>query len=663
MHRTWPRPTSLGLEIRRGVRAVNAIAVGCRWLALLLAISGLVGCSSTRYLTLRDVRENPLNAPLALVGRGGPKISDRSIHALKRYGLFEPYQRTPRMAVQQIRDAIDSTDDPELIYSLSEVAYVEGNRAARVRDEASALNYYGIALTNSYDYLFSEDLADRRNPYDPQFRRVCEIYNESLEDTLRLLNASNQLRPGESYSVTTPERTVTVRTATRGGWDPEEFDHFDFVSQYEVEQLNNRHMTYGLGVPLIAVRQPAHPDDPREKYYPDGLSYSVTAMMRCKPVRFGMRPGGATESVLEFYDPLEANQIQLASHWVPLQTDLTTPLAYFLNSPEFRSRNKVTEGLVKPNKAISKRGLFMLEPYDPKRIPVVMVHGLWSSPLTWMDMFNDLRSYPEIRDRYQFWFYLYPSGQPFWLSANQLRSDLAEMRDTIDHQRRFAPLDQMVLVGHSMGGLVSRMQTIESGDDFWNIISDEPPEKLQGPEDARDRLVSTLYFRPNQSVRRVVTIGTPHRGSDFANDVTRWIARRLIRLPQLALATAQSLSRENPNFFRDTKLLTAANAIDSLAPDSPIFPVMLKAARSPDVKYHNIIGVVEKRGLLGRVYRQSDGIVELASARMDDVESELIVNAEHTMIHTTDRAILEVRRILLEHLEEVAPKVRLAGGE
>lgn len=651
------------------------------------------GCTSTKYLAMREVRANSLNAPLALLGRNGPSITERSRNALKRFGLLEEYERERGKSVVSIRKAIDETHDSELIYALSELAYVEGKRAEQLKDDASALNFFGIALTNSYDYLFSDDLSMERNPYDPQFRRVCEIYNESLEDTLRLLCADDKLRPGLSYTVSTPERSVTVRTATRGGWDPDEFDRFEFVSDYNIQTLHNRHMTFGLGVPLIAVRKPSDSTDPREKYYPEGLSYSVTAMMRCS---FPNRPlgdpdvrttggvghgtsqignaigtdldasrqrlGASPESILEFYDPLQANQVRLTSHWVPLETDLTTPLAFFLDSPEFRSRNRVTEGLINPNKTQNQRGLFMLEPYDPNRIPVVMIHGLWSSPLTWMDMFNDLRSYPEIRSRYQFWFYLYPSGQPFWLSATQLRRDLAEMRQAIDRNHRDVSLDKMVLVGHSMGGLVSRMQTIDSGDDFWQIVSDQPPEKLKGPEDARDRLVSNLYFRPNQSIKRVVTIGTPHRGSNFANDYTRWLASRVISLPQIALATGQSLARENPGFFRDTKLLTASNAIDSLAPDSPIFPVMMRAKKAEGVKYHNIIGVVEKRGIFGKSTKKGDGIVELASAKMEDVESEVIINAEHTTIHTTDKAILEVRRILLEHLQEVDQNVRFASG-
>ena len=123
----------------------------------------------------------------------------------------------------------------------------------------------------------------------------------------------------------------------------------------------------------------------------------------------------------------------------------------------------------------------MVEPFDPNRIPVVMVHGLWSSPTTWMEMFNDLRAFPEIRSRFQFWFFLYPTGQPFWVSAAQLRDTLAEVaRDVSIRTVRNPNLDQLVLVGHSMGGLVSMLQTLESGDDFWRLLSRQAARRPAG---------------------------------------------------------------------------------------------------------------------------------------------------------------------------------------
>ena len=215
-------------------------------------------------------------------------------------------------------------------------------------------------------------------------------------------------------------------------------------------------------------------------------------------------------------------------------------------------------------------------------------------------MFNDLLAYPEIRSNYQFWFYLYPTGEPFWYSANQLRADLVEVRQSLDPHHANPVFDQMVLVGHSMGGLVSMMQTLESGQDFWSILSDHPFEELHAETEVRDRVAQTVFFHPSPMIRRVITIGTPHRGSQFANDYTRFLARKLIKLPTQMLWVTQQLVLENPGFFRDTEMLKISTSIDSLAPDSPVLPVMLHAQRAPWANYHNIVGVVEQDWLLSR---------------------------------------------------------------
>jgi len=651
------------MNCERSTRFTRRRAVGWAAIVLCLVVSG---CAGPRFLAERKIRENPLTATLQLVGPRGPQVSERTWNTLRRFDLEDNYKRDWNECFATIRQRINEHPDAELIYALSELSYVEGKRAESLGQDSDALNLYGITLTNSYDYLFSEDLELTRNPYDPQFRAVCDLYNESLEDTLRILCQDNHLEPGQTYSIKTPGREFIVRTEMRGKWKPDEFDRYEFVSDYEVQTLNNRHTTYGLGVPLIAVRRPIAESDRREKYYAQGLSYSVTALMRCIPPENG-RSGDSRVCVLEFFDPLAANQVQLSQRWVPLETDLTTPLAFFLDSPEFRKRNRATEGLLNPNHSQRKRGLYMLEPYDPERIPVLMVHGLWSSPMTWMDMFNDLRSFPEIRERYQFWFYLYPSGQPFWISATQLRSDLVAMRDVFDPTHQHAMMDEMVLVGHSMGGLVSRMQTIESRDQFWKIVSNQPIRSadqalmnLRGPDEARTKLVSTLFFKPNRSVKRVITIATPHEGSEFANDFTRWLARLFIKLPTRTVSSGLRLASENPGVFKDSKLLTVANAIDSLAPDSPIFPVMKRAPRAPGVSYHNIIGVLENPSFLTAQAGIGDGVVEKASAELPFAESELIVDADHSSIHMNSKTIYEVRRILLQHLRELDWRGRVA---
>ncbi len=624
--------------------------------ALTIAVGLSNGCSSQRFLIRRDTPANPLALSLQITSNKGPQISQRTTNVLRRFALSEVYARDPAECLVQLQTLLESEVDGELVYSIAELAYILGKRAENKGDQSLALDMYGVSVSNAYMYLFSVEFDLVRNPYDPQFRGACDLYNESLESTLRLVSARGQLHPGRSYKVTTGKQTYEVATVTRGNWNNEDFERFEFVSDFKLDGLPSSGLTYGLGVPLIAVRKKGDPSDPREKFYPDGLSFPVTALLRV--VKPGSMPGAGAmhrhHCVLELHDPLAACDLTLAGRVVPLQTDLSTSLAYFLDSPQFRQKDSATQGLLNPQKTEQHRGIYMLEPFDPTRIPVVMVHGLWSSPVTWMPMFNDLRSFPELRKNYQFWFYQYPTGQPFWLSATQMREDLDEMRRKLDPEHRFQALDQTVLVGHSMGGLVSRMQTIDSRDQFWQILSDEPFEELQGEPEDLTKLRKAAFFTANKDIRRVVTIGTPHHGSSYANNTTRWLGSKLITLPTMMVATGQNLVNKNPGVFRNADLLINNTSIDSLSPESPVFPAMLRAPRASWITYHNIVGLVPtKKWFGGEAQARDDGIVEYESAHADDAISEVIVASEHQTIHRNPKAILEVRRILQDHLEQV----------
>jgi pimeloyl-ACP methyl ester carboxylesterase len=612
------------------------------------------GCATQKFLSMRDNPLNPLATQLHLVSRTGPQISERTMTLLRHYALQDIYKRDPDACLAQLQDLTATEKGAEKIHAVAELAYILGLRADRSKDFGKALDMYSVSVSNAYIYLFCPDLDVSRNPYDPQFRGACDVYNSSLEATLRLVNRRNHLRPGQTYDIETKERRYGVQVVARGNWQEEDFDHFEFCSDYKVEGLDSTNVGYGIGVPMIAVRKKKLGTDAAEKYYPDGLSFPVTALLRVTSP--SIRPENSSQHrypcVLELHDPLVSNDIFFAERRVPLQSDLSTPLGFFLDSPQFREQTNAMLGLLDPNKTQKNRGIYMLEPYDPNRIPVVMVHGLASSPLTWMPMFNDLRSFEELRRSYQFWFYQYPTGQPFWISATQMRAELADLRMRLDPAKQHPTLDQLILVGHSMGGLISRMQSYYSDDIFWQAISDKPFDEIQGDEQDVQALKQALFFEPNPSVQRVVTIGTPHKGSEFANDATRWLGRHVIKLPQSIKDTANELTRENPNVFRDTEMITTTTSIDSLAPESPIFPAMMRARRAPWVRYHNIVGVKPEDKFISLSSKDSDGVVDLNSAHMDDVVSEIVVESVHQDIHRKPRAILEVRQILLEHLEE-----------
>ncbi|MBW3596534.1 MAG: hypothetical protein KY475_04580 [Planctomycetes bacterium] len=626
-----------------------------------LCLSTTAGCSMDRLVTLADwtssetitVRKtphNPLEGTLNLLSRKGPRPTPRVEQFLRRYDMNDAVEEDPRQALVELQKIIAEEPDSENVYAYAELAYIFGKKADIRGDKALALDMYGASVGNAYFYLFDPQFDRFRNPYDPNFRRACDLYNNSLESALRIVKAADRLVPGRVLSIKTASQQFDVKVTTKGRWREDDFDHFEFASDYEVTGLTNRHHTYGLGVPLIAVRKKGAADDPAERFYPPGLTFPVTAFLRVYPQQSS---GGAHLCELELRDPLQATDVQVGDRLAPLETDISTPLAYYLNDPLLRSNFLGSFGLLDADAGQEFKGLYMLEPYDPHKIPVVMVHGLWSSPVTWMEMFNDLRSTSEVRENYQFWFFLYPTGQPFWISAAQMRAELARARQIIDPQRQAPALDQMVLVGHSMGGLVSTMQTLESGDDFWQTVSDRPFSELKADEETRRQLEATLFFQPNRSVARVVTLATPHRGSDFANDFTRYVGRKLITLPKMLVQASQRIVSDNPDFFHDTRLLTMTTSIDSLAPDSPIFPAMLAARRAPWVRYHNVVGRVSEESFLSRFSGESDGVVEVASARVPYAASEISVPADHGSVHNHPLAVLEVQRVLREHLREL----------
>ncbi|HZJ14930.1 MAG TPA: alpha/beta fold hydrolase, partial [Chthoniobacteraceae bacterium] len=300
--------------------------------------------------------------------------------------------------------------------------------------------------------------------------------------------------------------------------------------------------------------------------------------------------------------------------------------------------------LLQPGKYAETAHVVRLQPYDPNKTVVVVTHGLADSPATWTPMLNSLRGDPEIRHNYQFWFYSYPSGYPYPLSAAIMRREL----DAIE--RKFPLRKPMILIGHSMGGMISRLMITDSGDKLWMNAFGKPPEQVHLSQHTRSLLTEALIFRHRAEVGRVIFISSPHRGSDMARNWVGRIGSSLVRAP----ATLASVGKEALTSVKfdagDLKLDRIPNSVDTLAPNNRFVKAVNTIPITPGIAYHSIIG---DRGR-GDSPHSSDGVVPYWSSHLDGAKSELIVPSHHSA-HQNPQAIAEVRRILLLHAG-VAPK-------
>jgi len=260
-------------------------------------------------------------------------------------------------------------------------------------------------------------------------------------------------------------------------------------------------------------------------------------------------------------------------------------------------------------------------------------------------MVKALEADASVSERYQFLTFDYSTGDPIPYSANLLRRAIGDLRGRLDPDRSNPAWNRVVLIGHSMGGLLCKMMTQDSGSKLWTLMTGSPSENLAGPAKARELLHGSLVFKPIPEVRRLIFIATPHRGSPLAWGPIKEIATRLVRVPTpLQQAHSSLLASNGPEVFTRTFRQGLATSIDELAWEHPLLLAIDSLPIDPNVKRHSIIAELCSTVRPGG----GDGQVPYASAHHPGAVSELIVHAGHYCLEDP-RVIEEVARILKEH--------------
>ena len=300
----------------------------------------------------------------------------------------------------------------------------------------------------------------------------------------------------------------------------------------------------------------------------------------------------------------------------------------------------------------------MPEGYVPGKIPVVLIHGLLSEPTTWDPLVEALQENPRIAEHYQFWRYGYPTGLPYLTTASRLRADLSAMVRRLDPAACDPNLQNVVLIGHSMGGLLSKLQVTDSGNRLWNALGAGPVADLKADPQQRADLERAYFFQPLPFVRRVVYIATPHGGSGWSRNWVGRFASGLVRFPKTMQTQYKQLVHANSDALVGMVSEELPTSVDLLSPDNPILKATAGLPFAPWVATHSIIG--ERPRLLN--FEPGDDVVSVTHARVDGVESELVVPSTHIYIHEHRQTIEEIERILLLHLATSPGRVHVPAS-
>jgi pimeloyl-ACP methyl ester carboxylesterase len=427
-------------------------------------------------------------------------------------------------------------------------------------------------------------------------------------------------------------------------WSGFRMKNFVPAADLEVRGLRNRYRTPGIGAALAASIEPLEAEAGKQSMrIPPRLKIPVTAFLRLDDPRAALA-SGKLRGELEFYTQDSARTLKIEGVEVPIEYETTSALALTLEGAPvwdfeiagFRSGD-FTGG------ANLREGLFMLHPHKTGRMPVVLVHGTASSPARWAELVNELENDPRFWERYEIWLFMYNTGNPVAYSAMLLRDALAKVVKELDPDDKDTGLKRMVVIGHSQGGLLTKMTAIDSGTRLWPFSV--PPEELGIDVETRDLLTHALMIKPLPFVRRVVFIATPHRGSYQALGIVGSLASWLVNMPgRFTKLSLDLLTLQGKGFLLGPKASGLPTSIDNMNPTNR-FIVALSAIPIVDgVVANSIVGV--EGG--GPPAEGGDGVVKYSSAHIDGVESEKIVHSAHSM-QGNPETIQEVKRILLEH--------------
>ena len=604
-------------------------------ISLLFVVSA---CVTPIGVTRGTTQETYYTLTANVLSAGEP--SNWSKQVLHRANLSERFAADPKATLGALHKSLapELSEDRLLdrLFALAELSFFYAEQSGETA-------HYLAAAVYAYALLLPE-VGGRPPPLDPRVRLAADLYNIGL--TRGLASPDGEQVVLEARTLSLPFGELALAAEPAGFfWSGFRFSRFVPVGEFVVRGLGNRYRQAGIGAPLAAELEPVHSGPAAEaarKRISPRTKVPVTAFVRIAAPRRGIIEG-KLQGKLELYAADQASTIALSGFDIPLELEPTATLAYQLEGAPIWDF-EIAGFRFADQAAIFGDGLVMMQPYRQGRMPVVLVHGTASSPVRWAEMYNEITHDPVLRGRYQFWLFQYNTGQPVLYSAMLLRRALRAVLDEVDPSGEDDASRRMVVIGHSQGGLLTKLMAISSGNRFWENATEEPFEKVEMAAGTRELLQEAMFFQSVPTVERVVFIATPHRGSYQATGIALNLIRRIVNLPGTLVSQFQDLLKGQT--FSHLGISQLPTSVDNMSPGHPFLRALNDRPIDSRITAHSIIAVLGEGPITGK----TDGVVAYESAHIDGVESEKVVRSGHsTQGHP--ETIEEVRRILQVHLE------------
>jgi hypothetical protein len=622
-------------------RSLRELAARCAAAALVAGALASCGAVPVRVeradptFVQREVTSNVLNSD---------RPSALSLQVLQRLDLYTKFEEDPAGALAALRVGLDGSGDRYRLFALSELSYLYA-------EKSHDRTYFLAAAVYAYALLFSEVPTDSPlDPSDPRLRVACDLYNRGLAESFeRRERGEIALTPGPHLL---PFGVVEISfDRTTLSWGGYRLEQFVPAADLEVHGLRNRYRRAGIGAPLVAGlwKEDTNRVVAGHRRIPKNLKVPVTAFLRIENPRANLATGWF-RGTLEMYSADDRLHVDVGAREWPLEFEISSALAYTLGESrwwDFELAGFFSAAVNPWRDRSAEDGLVLVHPYRPGRIPIVLVHGTASSPARWADLVNELEIDDRIVDRYQIWLYIYNSGNPIGYSAGVMRESLERAVRELDPDGADPALRKMVIIGHSQGGLLTKLTVVDSGLRFWHEATPLAPDELRADPETLAALESSSIFTPEPFVKRVVFVCTPQRGSYLAGMTFARLTSSLIELPSEMTKRVADVMSLNPGKIAMSSLDELPTSIDNMTPGSHFIKTLAVLPIAPGVHAHSIIAKDDS----GPLEDSSDGVVRYKSAHIDGVESEKIVHSGHSA-QANPETIEEIRRILLLHLRE-----------